>query len=141
MLYDTHCLFPLLEVLDCCTYPFFLPGPTIGPTRLPPALSKVALLYQTILCCCVDLSFHLIDLACSFLFPLLLHLWGSHWIDIFFYLLDLLPVLIECLCDEVDIFLDTSFYCLCAVRDAIIHRCLVPVPFCLCIIFPLWFQA
>jgi hypothetical protein len=61
---------------------------------------------------CIDLSLHLLYLCYCFILPFLLHLWGSGRDELFPEVLDLLPVLIDCLHNLINLLHHHELCCL-----------------------------
>jgi hypothetical protein len=108
MLHDYHCLVPLLEVLDSCTYHFSFMVP----------LLNLLILFQLCLELCyffeqfsghVDLSLYLLYLCCFLLLPLLPHLWWSGRHEILPEVLNLMFVLIDCLHNLINLLCHHEF--------------------------------
>jgi hypothetical protein len=96
MLHDRHCLLPLIEVLDSCTYPFSFPIPLLDLLILFHIFPEMRFFLEQVIRC-MELLFYLLYFLCCFLFPSLLHYWWSGRCEMLSNILDLLLVLIDCL--------------------------------------------
>jgi hypothetical protein len=100
--WDWYGLLPLFEFLDHCIDPFLFLVPVLDLWVLLQPSPKLCY-FNKQFSCCANLLFHLLQLYCCFLLPLLLHCRWSRWCELFVEILDLLSILINFLCNIVNI--------------------------------------
>jgi hypothetical protein len=119
MLSDQHRLMPLIEVLHNCFYPLLFLVPLLDLLILLQLRPPLCLFIEQV-GSYADLSLHILYMCCCFLLPLLLHLRGSGRSELFLNVLDILPILIDCLDNLINLLCFRELCCLRALRNFLI---------------------
>jgi hypothetical protein len=112
----------ILEILDHGANPFFFHVPFLDLLILLQPCPKLCFFIKQV-SCCANLLFYLLQLHCCCLLPLLLDCWWSGWYHLFSKILDLLLLLINCLCNSINLVYCCDFLTVRGLWNILISSC------------------